>query len=146
MSLSTEEQEAIKQMSMLSARFYVAAQQTNVHAFIEFTGLMNEYIKICTRTPGFMHSNTHSETPLRMESFEAAYLAEKLDCIYGPTLRSSPELMKALLPEEPYGGESCPGPRCGGVISIAHGKCTHCNVNYPGALPDHPAYDELKKL
>ena len=144
--MTPEEQEALDKMYQASARFYVAAQQTGVHAFIEFTGLMNEFIKICARTPGFMYSNTHSETPLRMEPFEAAYLAEKLDCIYGPTFRSSPELMKAMLPDDAYRGEPCLGPRCGGVISIAHGKCTHCNTNYFDMLPDNQAYDELKKL
>jgi hypothetical protein len=42
--------------------------------------------------------------------------------------------------DEVYGGEPCPG-----RISTGHGKCTHCNRNYLGSLPAHPAYDELRK-
>lgn len=142
--MTEEEKTAIAAMRAASSRFYAAATATGVHAFIEFTGLMNEYIQICEKNPGFMHANTHSEQPMAMADHEAAYLAEKLDCIYGPSLRASQQLARALIPE-PYRGEPCPGPRCHGVISIAHGKCTACNINYLGALPANPAYDELRK-
>lgn len=91
-----EEKEAITAMENAAKVFYGMAVATNVHAFIEFTGLMNEFIKICRNTPGFMMANTHNERPLNMERFHVAYLAEKLDCIYGPTLRSRKELMDAL--------------------------------------------------
>jgi hypothetical protein len=95
--MSEEEKTAIAAMRVASSQFYAAAQATGVHAFIEFTGLMNEYIQICEKNPGFMHANTHSEKPLVLADFEAAYLAEKLDCIYGPSLRASPQLARAVL-------------------------------------------------
>jgi hypothetical protein len=95
--LSDEEQEAIRKMEAAAGAFYSMAVRTGVHAFIEFTGLMNEYIKCCAGSPGFMHSNTHNEGALNVEAFQAAYLAEKLDCIYGPTFRKHPELARAVL-------------------------------------------------
>lgn len=85
--------EALEKMRAASHNFYNAAVKTNCHAFIEFTGLMNEYIKVCaTMTAAgdtsWMSANTHSGVPLKMESYELDYLAEKLDCIYGPTMHA----------------------------------------------------------
>lgn len=88
-------EEALDKMRAASSNFYTAATYTNCHAFIEFTGLMNEYIKICERMTRegdtrWMMANTHSGVPLKMEAFELNYLAEKLDCIYGPTIEATP--------------------------------------------------------
>lgn len=76
--------------------FYRDAVKIGVHSFIEFTGLLNEYIKICeaaeaTGDSSWSHANTHSETPLAMREHHIAYLIEKLDCIYGPSLRANPK-------------------------------------------------------
>lgn len=43
----TELAEIIKQMRQLSNQFYVGAITIGNHPFIEFTGLMNEYIEAC---------------------------------------------------------------------------------------------------
>jgi len=88
-------------MQKASNDFYRAAIATGCHAFIEFTGLMNEYIKVCQDMSSmddhsWLTANTHTSTPLKMHSHQAAYLAEKLDCIYGPTLRAHPALAKAF--------------------------------------------------
>lgn len=85
--------EALEKMHAASGNFYAAAVRTNCHVFIEFTGLMNEYIKVCTAMTAagdtsWMSANTHSGVPLKMESYELDYLAEKLDCIYGPTMKA----------------------------------------------------------
>jgi hypothetical protein len=94
---TAREEEALNKMRAASSAFYGAAVRTGVHAFIEFTGLMNEFIAVCENTPGFMDANTHNGGALNVEAFQAAYLAEKLDCIYGPTFRKHPELARAVL-------------------------------------------------
>ncbi len=93
-------QKTIDNMKKVSEAFYYQAIHVGAHAFIEFTGLMNEYTKICQQALDkgidFREANTHNEIALPMETFQMAYLAEKLDCIYGPTLRSSKQLKEAF--------------------------------------------------
>lgn len=90
----------IERMQAVSAQFYLSATHTGCHAFIEFCGLMNEYIKICQASLekgiDFRMANTHNEIALVMQTHHAKYLAEKLDCIYGPSLRANPKLMEAF--------------------------------------------------
>jgi hypothetical protein len=85
-----ERQEMIEKMRVVSERFYGPATMTGVHAFIEFCGLMNEFITVCQsaqeRGIDFTMANTHSGQALPFETHHAAYLAEKLNCIYGPAL------------------------------------------------------------
>lgn len=80
-------------MENASNRFYLAATQIGNHAFIEFTGLMNEYIKICAQTmkggQDFTAANTHVGGSLKIEPYNIAYLLEKLDCIYGPSIAAA---------------------------------------------------------
>lgn len=82
-------------MRSASKNFYRAAGLTGNHAFIEFTGLMNEYIDICKNAMAsgkdFTKANTHSGEALPMHGFQANYLLEKLECIYGASL---PDLFK----------------------------------------------------
>ena len=95
-----EQKEAVRRMRTVSDAFYGPATQTGCHAFIEFCGLMNEFIKVCettTKSGGdFMMTNTHNDQPLVMEDYQAMYLAEKLDCIFGPTIRANPQAKKAF--------------------------------------------------
>lgn len=92
---------AIKQMQEASHAFYLAAVRIGVHPFIEFTGLMNEYITVCLQAEAsgkrWEDASAHSGIALPLQDHNAKYLAEKLDCIYGPTLRAHPELRKAVL-------------------------------------------------
>lgn len=88
-------------MRSASENFYRAAVRSECHAFVEFTGLMNEYIKVCERMTAeghldWMGANTHSGTPMDIRDYELRYLAEKLDCIYGPSMRRSEEMRKAI--------------------------------------------------
>lgn len=98
----TELQGMIDKMQAASDAFYPAAAQTGHHAFIEFTGLMNEYIKICHRAHeqgiDFPSCSAHSGQALPMETYEAEYLGEKLGCIYGPSV-SDPKLATIMLGE-----------------------------------------------
>ncbi len=92
--------EAITKMKAISGNFYRQAINCGNHAFIEFCGLMNDYINMCEAALAqgidFRECNTHSGIAMPMMDYQAKYLAEKLDCIYGPQLRKSPELREAL--------------------------------------------------
>jgi hypothetical protein len=73
--------------------FYGLAVVAGHHQFLEFAGLMHEYIVLCEKAP----EAGKDFSSLPMEEHHAKYLAEKLECIYGPTLKRSHELAKAFL-------------------------------------------------
>lgn len=86
----------VEKMHAASHLFYRDAVRTGCHAFIEFTGLMNEFIQLCERQLArgrdFNGANIHSGgEPLPMQEYHRRYLREKLECIYG---RSLEELLK----------------------------------------------------
>ena len=66
--------------------FYRMAVQTNCHPFIEFTGLMNEYIKCCEEAHkdgvDFASCNKHAGQTLPMKPHSVDYVNEKLECIF----------------------------------------------------------------
>lgn len=86
----------IDKMRAVVSAFYPAAVGTGVHAFIEMAGLMNEFIKVCEQSAAagvdFANASTHTGKPLVVYTYNAAYIVEKLDCIFGPTIKSSPEV------------------------------------------------------
>ncbi len=99
----TQEQrtEMLRKMRATSSQFYELAIRTGVHSFIEFCGLMNEYIQVCERADkagiDWVSANTHSGTALPFEDYNAAYLAEKLNCIYGPELLGNEKVRQAFI-------------------------------------------------
>lgn len=80
--------ESLKLMQEVSDKFYIASGNTQCHAFVEFTGLMNEYIKVCQEfqranpDDDFRSLNAHSGKSLKLKPFERLYIKEKLNCIY----------------------------------------------------------------
>lgn len=96
-----ERQQAIDWMKKVSSTFYSLATQGRAHAFIEFCGLMNEFIQMCERAHAagqdFTQANTHTGQALPMQTYNAAYLAEKLNCIYGPALLNDPDIREAFI-------------------------------------------------
>lgn len=88
--------ELVVKMSKTSTQIYYMLIQCNVHPFIEFNGMMNKYIDICRnaaeRGEDFTESNTHTGKALKMEHHDVAYLAEKFDCIFGPSFKENLEL------------------------------------------------------
>lgn len=94
-----ERAEALRKMKIVADQFYRGAVQTNCHPFVEFCGLMQEYIKVCQAATDkgidFTQANRHSGAALPIETYHAAYVGEKLGCIYGPSL-SQPEVFKAF--------------------------------------------------
>lgn len=101
---NTEERaEILSQMHHAASVFYGMAVQTKCHPFLEFTGLMNEYIKLCKAAHeqgiDFTQANIHTGQALPMESYHIEYLGEKLGCIYGPALdeKKAKILLEAIL-------------------------------------------------
>lgn len=80
----------IDAMERVSAAFYPNAVRTGNHAFIEFTGLMNEYIQMCRTSLDagidFAMASKHTGQVLKVHGFQLNYLFEKLECIYGDTV------------------------------------------------------------
>lgn len=104
-----ELQECIRGMREASNSFYSAAVSQPNHPFIEFTGLMNEYIKVCEESlragVDFTETSVHSSGVLTMHAGNAAYLGEKFGCIFSRSLQSK-ELLETFLEAAELGGES----------------------------------------
>lgn len=87
-------------MTAVSTKFYAGAVQTNCHPFIEFCGLMNEYIGVCKgaadQNIDFSQANQHTGVALPIKTFQANYIGEKLGCIYGPSFKD-PTIFKAFV-------------------------------------------------
>lgn len=85
--LAPELKACLDKMGEVSNAFYRGAIRSENHAFIEFTGLINEYIKICSaaarRGQDFRESSTHTGQRMEIASFQLDYIREKLECIYG---------------------------------------------------------------
>jgi hypothetical protein len=98
---STPEQRErmLEQMRAVSSGFYMQAVRIGCHPFIEFAGLMNEYIKCCAEAHkqgiDFTRCNAHTGHHLPMRPFEVKYVNEKLECIF--TGRTEPAMRQAAL-------------------------------------------------
>jgi hypothetical protein len=81
-----QRESALVAMRALATGFYAEATKIGVHPFIEFCGLMNEYIKACQiahdQGIDFSACNVHSGQPLPLESFMVDYINQKLACIF----------------------------------------------------------------
>lgn len=87
-ALKAELAKTLTQMEQVSEQFYLQARLCGVHSFIEFTGLMNEYIKVCRQSMesgvDFRQANTHNDVPMVAFPFNLDYMSEKLSCIFDP--------------------------------------------------------------
>lgn len=97
MIYNKEERDAqLQGMQKASDLFYGMAIRVGCHNFIEFTGLMNEYIKMCEKANDagidFNECNVHTGGALPMAPHNLVYLREKLECIYGPSVAKFAEL------------------------------------------------------
>ncbi|MEG4396485.1 hypothetical protein [Microcoleus sp. BROC3] len=88
-SLPQTPEEILEAMKIASHNYYREAVCTNCHTFIEFIGLINEYIKICERNfkqrgVDFTTTSAHcpGEPRLQIEEWELEYINEKLRCIF----------------------------------------------------------------
>ena len=79
-------QETLDKMWQTADQFYQAAISTNCHAFVEFTGLLREYCKVCeenlARGIDFRELNGHTSQRMELQPYEITYFNEKLNCIF----------------------------------------------------------------
>ena len=102
-----ELQETLDIMRKLNEHVYWTMFRSGIggrcHAFIEFCGIMSVYERMCqasfARGEQFPLLNTHSGSAVAIETHEAAYLAEKFDCIFGAAFRSNPEAARVFARE-----------------------------------------------
>ena len=88
-------------MQQASMVFYGMSTSIGVHPFIEMTGFMNEYIKICgealAKGIDFADVSIHAGGQLPIQTYEAAYLGEKFGCIFSTTFHKNPQLLECFL-------------------------------------------------
>lgn len=98
---NAELQVMLGKMEAVSGVFYRHAVSIGHHAFIEFTGLMREYIVICSNAveagTDFTQTNIHAGDALPLLAHHVDYLAEKFECIFGPTFAKNPDLAKRFV-------------------------------------------------
>ena len=89
----------LERMRFAVDTFYSYAQLTNVHQFLEFAGLMSEYVKQCRKLHerGIDFATEQGKLfELCDEQHAALYLGEKVNCIYGADLRKPGNLAAFL--------------------------------------------------
>lgn len=86
MMTPTEREQALASMQRTADSFYRSAVAIGNHPFIEFAGLMNEYITACRAAHAqgidFSECNRHSGVALPLHPVMADYVNEKLECIF----------------------------------------------------------------
>ena len=84
--MTSTAKESLRIMWLAADQFYKAAVRTDCHAFIEFTGLMREYCKVCeenlARGIDFRDLNAHTSQRMELQPHEIEYFNEKLNCIF----------------------------------------------------------------
>lgn len=80
-----EREQALLEMRRTADAFYRSAVKIGNHPFIEFAGLMNEYISACQLAHNegidFSQCNIHNGNVLPLKPFMSDYINEKLECI-----------------------------------------------------------------
>jgi hypothetical protein len=95
----------IQDMKMLASATYNMFFKENMagkcHAFMEFNGLLSKYIELCQAANeagiDFTTANKHHAQALPVAEHDMEYLAEKIECMFGPTLRANPKARAAFL-------------------------------------------------
>jgi Fe-S cluster biosynthesis and repair protein YggX len=77
---------ALQKMQDINDWFYNQAVHVNNNPYIEFCGLMNEYVKACRvaheQGVDFSECNKHSGQVLPLTPYMSDYINEKLECIF----------------------------------------------------------------
>ncbi|MFN9474653.1 hypothetical protein [Acidovorax sp.] len=86
MSDHPDPQEIIRDMQAAADSFYARAVRIGNHPFIEFAGVLNEYITACRGAAAagidFTACSTHTGQQLPLSQHQVAYINEKLECIF----------------------------------------------------------------
>lgn len=76
----------LARMRIAKNTFYTQARAIGCHPFIEFAGLMHEYIQSCQAAHDagvdFTQCSAHTGVPLPMKEYQVKYANEKLQCIF----------------------------------------------------------------
>lgn len=88
-------------LDALGVAFYAASASIGVHPVIEFTGLLRIYtaqIKAAVKSGVPLHeiSGVHGDRALLFSAGQAAYVAEKLDCIWGESFRQDEQAARSV--------------------------------------------------
>lgn len=106
---------ALVKMHRAADEFYEDAQAIGVHTFLEFTGFMREYIKMCEQN--LEQGRDFTTCEISVQGHHAEYIAEKMECIFGDQLevhfkpggRRGRSLTRTRSPEaEPLAGTAPP--------------------------------------
>ena len=85
MMTQIERAQATERMQRCADDFYRTAIGIGNHPFIEFAGLMNEYIQACRHAQAqgidFTECNNHGRQVLPLHPIMSDYINEKLECI-----------------------------------------------------------------
>jgi hypothetical protein len=88
--------EILGSMRKISHSFYQSAFALGNHPFIEFTGIINEYIKECESCLSlgvdFTNCNAHSGHKFPLPTHSKLYIEEKLECIFQGSVSPSYEI------------------------------------------------------
>jgi len=89
MTLTPEE--SLERMEAAADQFYMLATATDCHAYIEFTGLLREYCKVCrenlARGIDFRELNGPRSQRMVLQSHQIDCFNEKLNFIFQGLLR-----------------------------------------------------------
>ncbi len=80
-------------MEAAARAFYRMAQMADFHQFLEHAGIMNEHVKIC-RAAAAQGIDFATTAKLPIQTYEAAYIGEKVGCIFGESFGVSEELIR----------------------------------------------------
>jgi hypothetical protein len=95
----------IAALRLLSQRFYALCFSSNVgtfcHSFLEFNGLISKYVDLlqdaAQQGADIAALNVHTGRPVpEVADHHWHYLAEKLECIFGPWLVTNPRAREIL--------------------------------------------------
>jgi hypothetical protein len=102
----TERAIALKEMQKASDAFCHAAVKIGNPTFVEFTGIINQYIEACRQAHhngiDFTQCNTHCQQELPLESFQIDYINEKLACIFTARSLLNPEARQKTGPRQKH--------------------------------------------
>lgn len=77
----------------LYGTLFQAGTGSRFHAFLEWCGVLSEHLKIAEgllkKDVDVFNMSGHTGTPLPIPFFQLAYLAEKMECIFGGALEIS---------------------------------------------------------
>ncbi|KQO27201.1 hypothetical protein [Acidovorax sp. Leaf78] len=103
--MNAEEREvALQRMERAADEFYRSAVQIGNHPFIEFAGLMNEYITACRQAHAqgidFSQCSKHNGMALPLHPVMSDYINEKLECIFTGAKVLDAEVAEAAFPPQ----------------------------------------------